>query len=225
VAVDTGGVFQLAYRNQRQRDVDVRHKKAIEPAISTVGKRSLTQEMNYGAPDRYTRAIESARRELRAVRTVALPQYTRTLRDTHLEAIAKQTQLAMLAMQVRHLLMTANQHVKALEKAAAYRDPMVLFLRHDLDTLAARSAKVGVYRGAENMMPKAHVEETKQPQSRGDHAMLARESTKTRHALPVNLQPPVARTKRKSERAAPEPRAQRTVRSSEPVCGARARAV
>ncbi|HEX5059724.1 MAG TPA: hypothetical protein VFV99_10210 [Kofleriaceae bacterium] len=189
-------MFQLAHRNQRQRDVDVSHKKAIEPASSTVGKRSLTQEMSFGAPDRYTRAIESARRELRAVRTVALPQYLRTLRDNGLEAIAKQTQLATLAMQVRHLLMTANQHVKALEKAAVYRDPMVLFLRHDLDTLAGRAAKLGVYRGAENMMPKAHVEEEKKPQSRGDNAQLARKSTKTRHALRVNLQAPVERKRK-----------------------------
>lgn len=198
-------MFQVAHRQQRQRHVDLDVRRASEPAGATVGKRTLTQEMTHGAPNWYQRAIESARRELRAVRSVALPAFIKTLRDKSLEAIAKQIQLAQAAMQVRHLLMTANQHVKALEKAATFRDPMVLFLRHDLDALAMRSAKLGVYQGAETMLPKAHVEETKVPTARGESAQAARKNTKTRHQPPAHLQTPVAKPAKPAP-IAPAPR-------------------
>jgi hypothetical protein len=167
-------LYQRANQKQRQVEVSQAKRIAIEPALSTAGKRTLTQEQTYGAPDLYTRAIQSARRDLRAVRTTVLPLFIKTLRDKTLEPLTMQTQLATVAMQVRHLLMTANQHVNALEKAAPYRDPMVLFLRHDVDTLAARAGKLGVYRGAEDMIPRRHVDETKQVLSRGEAAQRVR---------------------------------------------------
>ncbi len=173
--VDTRAtLFQRARQVHRTADVTQRRSPDVEPPRSTVGKRTLTQEQTFGAPDRYTRAIQAARRELRAVRTGALPAFIKTLRRKDLEPLAKQTQLTQTASQVRHLLMTANQHVRALEKAASYRDPIILFLRHDLDALAARATKLGIYRGAEDMQPRAHVEESKQVQSRGDAAQMVR---------------------------------------------------
>lgn len=153
-------MFQRAH--QKQRTLDVGHAKRAEAARSTVGKRTLTEDQTFDPPNLYARAIESARRELRAVRT-ALPTYAKTLRRTDLEPLARQAQLTQSALQIRHLLMTANQHVKALEKAASYRDPIVVFLRHEVDTLAARAGKLGVYRGAEDMLPRGHVEETRSP--------------------------------------------------------------
>jgi hypothetical protein len=48
----------------------------------------------------------------------------------------------------------------------------VLFLRHDVDTLAKRAAKLGAYRGAEAMVPRTHVEESTQHLSSGEGAQI-----------------------------------------------------
>jgi hypothetical protein len=172
-------MFLLA-RPQKRQFESARPRTHDAP---TVGKRTQVASIVWMAPDRYKHAIEYARRELRAVRTVALPAYVKVLRRTDLAPLDRQLQLTTHALQVRHMLMSANHHVQALEKAATYRDPMVVFLRHDLEALAARAAKVGVYRGAEDMLPRAHAEDSRVVGARGETALFARKSNQTRHRV------------------------------------------
>jgi hypothetical protein len=206
-------VFQRV--RQAQRHLDVLRKPAVQSAaaVSTVGKRTLTQDLPLGAPNYYVHAIDSARRELRAVRTVALPAFIKALRADHADAITKRTQLLDATLRVRHLLLTANQHVKALEKAATFRDPNVLHLRHDLDMLASRATKLGIYRDAEDMLPRGHVEEKPRPPRGADALRVRKPSAAQQRATAIaktarTAVPTWARTappsavQRKAERAA-----------------------
>jgi hypothetical protein len=71
----------------------------------------------------------------------------------------KQREAANAATQIRYMLTSANERLLPLEKAATYRDPLLQFLRREIDTLAARSRRLGVYEGREHLIPHRHEEE------------------------------------------------------------------
>jgi hypothetical protein len=156
-------MFQVAHR-PKQRSIEPARQAptvAHAPAIS-VGKQSLTAQLeagHLGAPDFYGVAIESARRELRAVRDTALPAFVAVLRRRDLAPLAHEIERTRVAMQVRYLLACANKHVFALEAAAVHRDPMVLYLRDAFDVQLSRAIALGVYRDVEHELPQRFVEE------------------------------------------------------------------
>lgn len=151
---DTGGMFQRASLRDRnvapaRRSVSQDHQAAIG-----VGKRTLTQELvQVTETSPYNAAAEAAKREINAVRSVALPALIKAMRKQDIAPLAKQIEVANAAIKVRHMLMTANQHVVALEKDAWFDDSMVKFLRWEIETLAARATRVGAYRGFEHLRP------------------------------------------------------------------------
>ena len=156
-------MFQVAHRPKQHSIEPARptHQVAHAPALS-VGKQSLTAQLeagHLGAPDFYGAAIESARREIRAVRETALPAYVAVLRRRDLAPLAREIERTRVAMQVRYLLTCANKHVFALESAAVHRDPVVLYLRGSLDVQLERATVLGVYRNAENERPQRFVED------------------------------------------------------------------
>jgi hypothetical protein len=156
-------VFQVARRVDRtlHKTAEVTLDRAPAPAP---GRHVLpeTQTAGYiGEPDYYTRAVDSALRELEAIRSTVLPSYVAIRRKQDLTPLAKQIELAKSAMQVRHMILCANAHVHALEKAATHKDPMVLWLRARIDHVVARATKLGVYADAMEMRPQRFVDDTK----------------------------------------------------------------
>lgn len=157
-------MFQVAHR-PKQHSIELArssaHQVAHAPALS-VGKQSLTAQLeagHLGAPDFYGAAIESARREISAVRQTALPAYVAVLRRRDLTPLAQEIERTRVAMQVRYLLTCANKHVFALESAAVHRDPVVLYLRESLEVQLERATVLGVFRNAENERPQRYVED------------------------------------------------------------------
>ena len=104
--------------------------------------------------------IERALREVRAVRSTALPQLIRALRSKA-PALEKQAEVANASIQLRHMLGTVNKRVFDLEKAEKHRNPMLLFLRHEIDTLVDRAFDLGAYKGFEHLRPEGYVEPKK----------------------------------------------------------------
>lgn len=156
-------MVQLAHRPKQHSIEPARpaHQVAHAPALS-VGKQSLTAQLeagHLGAPDFYRAAIESARREIRAIRESALPAYVSVLRRRDLTPLAQEIERTRVAMQVRYLLTCANKHVFALESAAVHRDPVVLYLRESLELQLERATVLGVYRNAENERPQRFIED------------------------------------------------------------------
>jgi hypothetical protein len=132
----------------------------------TPGKRALTDTMNagyLGEADYYTRAVDSAMRELDAIRSTVLPAYVAIHRKQNVPPLAKQIELANAAMRVRHMILSANAHVFALEQAATHRDPMVLWLRARIERVVAQATKLGIYQDAMDMRPRRYVEDIKLP--------------------------------------------------------------
>lgn len=152
----------LKLARQRQHAIEPARAPSVAPAREmAAGRTALTDYLptkNIGEPDHYTRAVQNAERELAAVRTTALPAYVAVVRRKDLDPLALEIERTRAALRVRHLLACANQHVYALESAAVHRDPMIAFLRAQLDSLAARATKLGVYAGAENQLPKRYTE-------------------------------------------------------------------
>jgi hypothetical protein len=126
-------VFQLARQHQRRiENSNPTAVRTVDYAPASPGKQALTDQQHggsLGAPDHYNRAIDTTLRELDAIRTTALPNLVAIRRKTDRAPLTKQIELAKAAMQVRHMILCANAHVYALEKAATHDDPMVSFLR------------------------------------------------------------------------------------------------
>jgi hypothetical protein len=172
-------MFQLAHRPKQRSIEPVRpaHQVAVAPALSA-GKQSLTAQLeagHLGAPDFYGVAIESARRELRAVRDTALPAFVAVLRRRDLAPLAHQIERTRVAMQVRYLLACANKHVFALESAAVHRDPMVLYLRDSFELQLERAMTLGVYRDAQHEVPQRYIED--KPKQAGKNPKTAQKPT------------------------------------------------
>jgi hypothetical protein len=172
-------MFQLAHRPKQRSLEPVRATPSVTvaPAIS-VGKQSLTAQLeagHLGAPDFYGVAIESARRELRAVRDTALPAFVAVLRRRDLRPVAHEIERTRVAMQVRYLLACANKHVFALESAAVHRDPVVLYLRDSLELQLERAFTLGVYRDAEHELPQRYIED--KPKQAGKNPKTAQTPT------------------------------------------------
>jgi len=156
-------MFQLARQNQRRADIATRAPAVEYMPAHTVGKQAFTDNLhakNLGEPDFYQRAVDSALRELDAVRHTALPNYVAIRRKQDLAPLAKQIELAKAAMQVRYMIESANKHVFLLEAAETYKNPMVAFLRAHLDRAVARATKLGVYDGAMDMRPRRYVDDS-----------------------------------------------------------------
>ncbi len=157
-------MYQLARRSDRA----IQHRGAA-PAIDRSpamppGKHALTDEMNaghLGEPDYYSRAVDSAMRELDALRATVLPAYVTIRRKQNVAPLARQIELANAAMRVRHMLLTANAHVVALEKAATHRDPMLVWLRARIERVVLQAMKLGVYDDAMDMRPRRFVDDVK----------------------------------------------------------------
>jgi hypothetical protein len=151
-------MFQLA--QQKQRRVDHYRAPAIQHEVAhTPGKQALTdslQAKRLGEPDYYNRAVDNALRELDAIRKTALPSFVALRRNKDLAPLAKQIELAKSAMQVRHMILTANAHVYALEHSETYKNPMVTLLRQRIDRVVTRATKLGIYDGALDMRPRAY---------------------------------------------------------------------
>ena len=112
------------HARQRQRNAEATRRASVEPAHTpVVGKRTLTEGL--AAPAAGEHVLDTVKRELRAVGSVALPAYLVIAERTDLDPVAKQIQLADAAAQVRHLLMTARQQLAALEKLAPDRGVML----------------------------------------------------------------------------------------------------
>lgn len=149
-------MFQLAREKQRPvRSADV--AGPIRTPAPAVGKISLTERLGESAiapPDYYALAVDSARRELDAVRSTALPAYVAALRTRDRSPMQREIELVRAGLQVRHLLTCANRRVLALEASATHRDPMVVYLRARVDRTVARAVTLGVYRNADNELPR-----------------------------------------------------------------------
>lgn len=153
-------MFQLAPQKQRRIDAHVR-APAVQHDLHTAGKQALTDSLyprSLGEPDFYGNAVNNALRELDAIRATALPNYVAIRRKHDLAPLTKQIELAKAAMQVRHMILTANAHVYRLEHSQTYKNPMVAFLRARIERVVARATKLGVYDGALDMRPRAYVE-------------------------------------------------------------------
>lgn len=180
-------MFQRAH--VRDRNVaPARRPQTVEllPAIG-VGKRTQTEESLRGVEAcPYTAAVESAKREIYAIRSVALPALIKALRTKDMAPLAKQIAVTNAAIQVRHMLMTANQHVVALEKDSWFDNAVIQLLRREINTLTARAMHVGAYRGFEHLRPLAYQE----PVSASE-PVSKRTSTRTAHKLaPVKAATP-----------------------------------
>jgi hypothetical protein len=173
-------MLQVAHR-PKQRSIEPARATPVvahAPAIS-VGKQSLTAQLeagHNGPPDYYGVAIESARRELRAVRDTALPAFVAVLRRRDLAPVAHEIERTRVAMQVRYLLTCANKHIYALEFAAVHRDPMVVYLRDSFDVQLARAIALGVYREVEHELPQRFVED--KPKQAGKNPKTAVKPTR-----------------------------------------------
>lgn len=159
-------MFQLARQAQRRHESNVSRSVtyARDAEISAPGKQAMTDNLrgpSVGTPDHYQIACDHAQRELDAVRHTALPNYVSIRRKSNMDPIAKQVELAKAAMQVRHLIHTANKHVLALEKSETYADPIVRWLRARIETVFAKAAKLGCYDGAMEMRPARFVDDSK----------------------------------------------------------------
>lgn len=149
-------MFQLAREKQRPvRSADV--AAPLRTPAPAIGKIALTDRLSEAAlapPDYYALAVDSALRELDAVRSTALPAYVEALRMRDGSPMQREIELARAALQVRYLLTSANRRVLALEASATHRDPMVIYLRARVDRTVARAVTLGVYRNAENERPR-----------------------------------------------------------------------
>jgi hypothetical protein len=156
-------MFQLARRVAHSSAANQTH----EVAAAAAGKRTQAETAHgpaLGEPDYYNAAIDSAMRELDALRATALPAYVAIRKRTDLAPLKKQIELVRAALQVRHLIAACNKHIYALEFAQWFADPMVRFLRARLDVAVLRAVKLGVYDDARELLPERYVE-PKQPQS------------------------------------------------------------
>jgi hypothetical protein len=183
-------MYQLAQQKVR-RPYHQHPMRTVEYA-RPVGKTSLTQGTSsggLGTPDYYTRAIESAMREIVAVRNNALPALVAVRRNRELASLATQIELARVALQVRYLLLAANTHVVALEKAQSHKGPMVRWLRVQLDRMITRSSKLGAYDNAEDMRPQRFIEPKARPLGRNRANLTLAETV---HALSSRHEDPLA---------------------------------
>ncbi len=157
-------MFQLA--RQAQRRIENSNQTAVRTvdyAPASPGKQALTDQQHgnaLGAPDYYRVAVDSALREIDALRTTALPNLVAIRRKKDLAPLTKQIEVAKAAMRVRHMILSANAHVYALEFAATHTDPMVTFLRERITRVVARATKLGAYDGALDMRPPQYVDDS-----------------------------------------------------------------
>jgi hypothetical protein len=200
-------MFQRGPRSSR--DVNNALRTAPHPdhyVANAIGKASLIPQVapHFGPANAYTTGIETALRDVRAVRVAALPALIKALRSKA-PTLEKQIEVTKAAIQVRHLLMSANQHVFLLEKQATFTDPMLKFLRREIDTLVARAFRLGAYQGFEHLRPRGYEEPTKQgPPMRRAPGLPAREPLGTPFS-PDQAQVLVLRRRRipRSSRARP----------------------
>ena len=167
-------MFQHARQNQRRYDNSLQTSARAVEHSATPGKQSCIQQLHQGglgAPDFYNQAIDSALRELNAIRHTALPNLVAIRRKKDLAPLTKQIELAKAAMQVRNMILSANAHVFALESAAVHTDPMVTFLRERMERVVLRATKLGVYDGALDMRPSKYVDDTSLKQGGGNHKL------------------------------------------------------
>ncbi|HUS28005.1 MAG TPA: hypothetical protein VMZ53_05835 [Kofleriaceae bacterium] len=149
----------------RERSIDHDHardrahdasRKAPHPdhhVANAIGKATLAERCtprHLAPPDTRTHAIETARREIGAIRAVLMPAFIKALRTKN------RIELSTATTQLRYMLMRANQQVFSLEKAATYTDPLIVFLRKEVDTLAARATRLGAYKGVEHLVPRGY---------------------------------------------------------------------
>jgi hypothetical protein len=155
-------MLQHARRGKQHVAPDHSSDLARRPPSATAGKRTLTEALSVAHSDPYKSTVTSAKRELEAVRAVALPAYIAAVRDKSLAPLDKEREVARTGILLRHMLMTANQHVRALEKARTFPDPMVAYLRNSIDAVIGRAEKLGAYKGFEELVPQPHVDEPSQ---------------------------------------------------------------
>lgn len=136
------------------------------------GKQTLV-EKTFGhtkQPDLYTHTVDAVQRDLRALRTTVLPSFIRALRRTDLEPIARHLEVMRAAHKVQHMLLVADERVRHLEKSQWFEDPMVRWLRANVDGLVAQARRLGAYRGSEHLVPRR--EEPQRPRTRNAPPMV-----------------------------------------------------
>ncbi len=149
-----------AYANRHEQDAAPR-RAVVEPVRMTapqVGKATRAAQAHRGGehihhqPDLYARAVETAIGEIKAVRGVAFPAYIRALRTTGTDAIARQMAVMNAALQLQHMLMVVDQRVQTMWDGKWRNDHVLAVLRREIATLKARAARLGAYRGAEELL-------------------------------------------------------------------------
>jgi hypothetical protein len=109
------------------------------------------------SPSRHTtserdqQAAASIRRELAAIRTTALPAYSLAVDREDRNTSSASREVMRRAQVVQHRLLLAGVRASAL--AAASADIAFEALCDEVQTLVTRAADLGVYRGAEGLMP------------------------------------------------------------------------
>lgn len=171
-------MLQHARRGKQHVAPDHSLDQVRRTASASAGKRTLTEALSVAHSDPYKATVTAAKREIDAARAVALPAYIAARRDRSLAPLDKEREVTRTAILLRHMLMTANQHVRVLEKAKTFPDPMVTYLREAIDAVIARATKLGAYKGVEDLVPRPHVDEPSQEYRAQEHARFG----KTQHA-------------------------------------------
>ncbi len=151
-------MLQHARRGKERAAPATSHARYPEPVRGTPGRRALTESLAALPIDRYASTVGSAEREIEALKSTVLPAYLAVLRDKSLPPLERDIALARAGITLRHVLMTANQHVRVLEEAKTFDDPMVDYLRWAMSSLIRRARLVGAYRGFEQLVPQPYVE-------------------------------------------------------------------
>ena len=154
--------------SRRDNDAHVRRPAAEQVATTSaqVGKATRAAQVHRGGehihhePDLYARAVETAMGEIKAVRGVAFPAYIRALRTDGTDAIARQMAVTNAALQLQHMLMVVEQRVQTMWDGKWRNDHVLAVLRHEIATLKARAARIGVYRGAEELLARKEAQYT-----------------------------------------------------------------
>lgn len=171
-----------------------------------------------GPADRYRISIENSKREIEAVRYVLLPALLKALRSKE-PALERQMAISNASMQLRYMLMRASQQIFALEKAATYTDPMLVYLRREVDVLASRSARLGAYQNREHLLPRGYQEETKPADPVRSSGRKDTSKQETRLRLGGNRTPSVANVTPIRARGTVAPPVQSTGRSYATAAG------
>ena len=154
--------------NRHENEVAPR-RAAVEPVRMTapqVGKATRAAQAHRGEehihhePDLHARAVETAIGEIKAIRGSALPAYIRAMRAKGLDDISRRRAIMDASLKLQHMLMVVEQRVQTMWDGKWRNDHVLAVLRHEIATLKARAARIGVYRGAEELLAREEAQYT-----------------------------------------------------------------